>query len=163
FSPLGAYAAGPMTPAGDAFWAEVAESWLRAFSRPRRPAWHPYPTSVRILAWAGALSAIEAWPPGLRDRLAAALWRHARFLSRSVERDGGGNHVIKNAAALCAAGGLFPGSELLERGLELLRGELAAQLLADGGHEERSTAYQRHVRGDVADAARVLEAAGRPL
>ncbi len=159
FGPLASYASGRRDAAGDAFWAEVVESWLRAQGRPRLPAWHPYPTSVRILSWAAALSAIDGWPEQLRSRIAAELWRQARYLRRSIEHDIGGNHVLKNATALVGAGAIFPQSSLLDTGLALLRRELERQILSDGGHEERSTSYHRQVRHDAEDASRLASAA----
>ena len=156
FSGLATYAAGARSAGGDAFWAQVVESWIASESRPRMPSWHPYPTSVRVISWAAGLSAIEGWPEGTRSRIAAELWRQARYLSRCVERDIGGNHLIKNALALAAAGSLFGDAGLRDRGIGLLRLELDRQLLADGGHEERSTSYHRLVRHDLEDAAALL-------
>ena len=163
FSPLAEYAAATGSPAGDAFWARVVDSWLTAHDHPSSPAWHPYPTSVRVISWSAALSAIEGWPAELRSRLAAAILRQARYLRRAVEHDVGGNHVLKNAAALVFAGGLFPDSGLMGGGLRLLRRELALQLLPDGGHEERSTSYQREIVSDLADVQELLRRSGETL
>lgn len=160
FSPLAEYAAGMRTPEGNAFWARVVDSWLTAHDRPREPAWHPYPTSVRIISWSAAICAIEDWPADLRDRLATSLLRQARYLVRAVEHDIGGNHVLKNAAALAFAGALFPDSRLMQRGLGLLGRELALQVLPDGGHEERSTSYQREIVSDLADVRELLRRGG---
>ncbi|MDQ3435560.1 MAG: heparinase II/III family protein [Actinomycetota bacterium] len=163
FTPLASYAAGRRTSAGDRFWAGVLQSWLASEDRPRRPAWHPFPTSVRIVAWASALSTIDTWPDGLRARLVESLWRQARYLRRTVEHDIGGNHVMKNAKALAVAGACFPESALLERGLHTLEREAARQILPDGGHEERSTSYHREVAHDLAELSELLECmGGRP-
>lgn len=153
FAALATYAASQHSRSGDSFWAQVVESWLKSESRPRLPSWHPYPTSIRVISWAAALSSIEGWPDTLRSRMAAELWRQARYLRRSIEYDIGGNHVLKNATALVAAGAVFESSDLLGSGLGLLRRELARQILPDGGHEERSTSYHRQVRHDLEDAA----------
>ena len=48
----------------DAFWSRVLESWLTENAVPRRPAWHPFPTSGRVMAWCAALGA-GGWDPGL--------------------------------------------------------------------------------------------------
>jgi hypothetical protein len=160
FSRLAEYTAGPRTPAGDAFWAQVVESWLAEESVPDTPAWHPYPTSVRITAWAAAISHLDGWPSALRDRVAAETWRQARYLTRTIEYEIGGNHLVKNAHALVVAGALFPDSRLLDRGLRLLRRELRAQILPDGGHEERSTSYHRVILDDL-EQVRLLLAAAR--
>jgi uncharacterized heparinase superfamily protein len=160
FSALAAYAAGPRTETGDRFWRRVVEDWLVDSGRPKRPAWHPYPTSKRVLAWAAAVSAIDEWEQGFRDDIATEIWRQAAYLSRTVEHDIGGNHVLLNAVALCNAGALFERSRYLEQGLRLLRRELGRQLLADGGHEERSTSYTREVHEWLSDLERILRAIG---
>lgn len=157
FGPLASYAAGERTPYGDRFWADVLESWLTSEAEPRRPAWHPYPTSGRIVAWAAALSSVETWSESLRMRLVQSLWRQARYLERAIEHDIGGNHVLKNAKALVVAGACFPRSSLLEDGLRLLEDELGRQVLTDGGHEERSTSYHREVAHDLDEVCELLE------
>jgi hypothetical protein len=158
FRQLAEYAAGPTTPTGDAFWARVVESWLAEESVPQTPAWHPYPTSVRIAAWAAAISHLDGWQKSFRDRIAAEVWRQARYLTRTIEYEIGGNHVLKNAHALAVAGALFPDSPLLDRGLRLLRRELRSQILSDGGHEERSTSYHRVVLDDLEQVRSLFEA-----
>ena len=141
----------------------MVESWLSQHDRPTKPAWHPYPTSVRVIAWSAALSEIEEWPAELRRRIAAAILHQARYLRRTVEHDIGGNHVLKNASALAFAGALFPDSGLLPSGLSLLRRELAVQVLPDGGHEERSTSYHREVARDLNDVKELLRRAGESV
>jgi len=161
FAGLAEYAGGDRTPAGDRFWATVIEAWLERYTTAKNPAWHPYPTSQRVIAWAAAMSAIGEWPDDLRERMAAELWRQAWYLRRCIEHDIGGNHVLKNATALTVAGAVFPSSKLSDRGLVLLRRELGRQLLPDGGHEERSPSYHREVLGDLGDVVTVLECSGR--
>jgi uncharacterized heparinase superfamily protein len=155
FAGLARYAAGPRAASSDAFWATVAGSWLSHAGEPSRPGWHPYPLSGRIMAWCAALSA-GGWPAALEQRMLASLERQTQVLRRSVEHDIGGNHVLRNATALVFAGVCLADARLERRALTLLRRELRAQLLADGGHEERSTAYHRAVRGDVNDVAVLL-------
>ena len=155
FSPLASYAAGERSAEGDRFWANVVEDWIASEARPRRPSWHPYPTSARLIAWSAALPSLR-WPESLRGRVAAEVARQARYLRRSVEHDIGGNHVLKNATALVFAGVVVPASGVLVGGLRLLRREVERQLLADGGHEERSTSYHLSVTHDLADVAELL-------
>ena len=157
FGPLASYAAGERSPAGDRFWAGVLETWLASEGEPRRPAWHPYATSARIVSWAAALSSVETWSEALRTRLVQSLWRQGRYVRRAIEHDIGGNHVLKNAKALVVAGACFPGSSLVETGLRLLEDEVGRQVLADGGHEERSTSYHREIAHDLAEVSELLE------
>lgn len=156
FAPLAEYAAAPLTPDGDAFWAQLVRDWLKRHERAKEPAWHPYPTSERIVSWSVALSTLEGWPGNLRDEVAAAILRQARYLRRAVEHDIGGNHVIKNGTALVFAGAVFPSTPLLDTGLRLLERETRRQVLGDGGHEERSTSYQREVMAHLADVRELL-------
>ncbi len=159
FRQLGAYSAGARSRGHDSFWAEIVESWLIAEARPSLPGWHPYPTSLRLIAWCSALGAIDGWSVSLRERLAAEIARQARYLRRAVEYDIGGNHVLKNATALVFAGVTVPGSRVLAFGLKLLERELQRQILSDGGHEERSTSYHREVSQDLAEVSELLSRA----
>ncbi len=89
-----------------------------------------------------------------------SLARQARVLSRSVEHDIGGNHVLRNGAALVFAGVCLADQRLEERALRLLQRELRRQVLGDGGHEERSPAYHRAVLADLEDVRRLLAQRG---
>lgn len=159
FEDLAAYAAAG-DDSGDDFWAEVIESWLAMHSRPRTPAWHPFPTSLRMISWCAALSGITGWSSELKDRLAREVRRQALYLRRCVEHDIGGNHVLKNGVALAISGTLLGDDSLQATGLKLLRREVAQQFLTDGGHEERSTSYHRMVVHDLGDLRRSLAAFG---
>jgi uncharacterized heparinase superfamily protein len=160
FSELARYAAGSRTAAGDGFWSSVLASWLEECAAPRRPAWHPFPTSGRVIAWCSALSA-GGWEAELERRTQASLQRQVRLLRRSIEHDIGGNHVLRNAVALVVGGACLRDERTERLGLRLLRNELARQILDDGGHEERSTAYQRAIVADLHDVLLLLERSGR--
>ena len=162
FAPLARYAAGARTPQGDAFWESVMSDWLNACGRPARPGWHPYPTSGRLLAWCSALSAGD-WDPDLAARMRASMRRQATVLRHSVEHDIGGNHVLYNGFALLIAGVCLADPTSESAGLRLLASELPRQLLADGGHEERSPSYHRELLGQAGDSATLLARAGRPV
>lgn len=163
FEPLARYVAGARTDRGDAFWESRISSWLDEHPRPTLPAWHPYPTSNRVIAWVAALSARDRWSPGLRARWAGEALRQARYLRRAIEHDIGGNHVIRNGVALAAAGAVFPASGLLAKGLRTLRREAGRQVLPDGGHQERSTSYHLEVQQDLVDVAALHMRLDRPI
>ena len=134
----------------------VIDDWITAHPRPGTVAWHPYPTSLRVYAWlrhaplilAGADAAFE-------HRFTAALDRQARHLARVVERDVGGNHLIKNLKALIAAERCLDGPSAPWALGELER-EVGRQVLADGGHYERSPSYHLQVLGDLIDLRGLL-------
>jgi hypothetical protein len=125
---------------------------------PPRPgdAWHPYTTSTRAGTWIAALAlapAAEAAP------VVESLWRQLRHLALNVEDEILGNHVIRNARALVLGGLAFGHDGLFERGRALLERELPEQILADGGHYERSPVYHLVVLRDLLE----LEAAAPGL
>src|SRR5680860_1450867 len=161
FAELARYASGPPSESGDRYWEAVIANWLDAFERPALPAWHPYPMSGRIIAWCAALSR-EGWLASLRPALLRSLSAQARLLRRSVEHDIGGNHVLRNATALVVAGVCLEDAGHTGRGLRLLERQLDAQILADGGHEERSPSYHRLVLGDLLDTRTALLRAEAP-
>lgn len=148
FSEMAGYARGERTAQGDAYWERVVASWLRHAREPSQPGWHPYPLSARIIGWCAALSA-GGWPIELEQQMLSSLSRQAAVLRRCVEHDIGGNHVVRNATALIVAGVCLGDDDGARRATALLRRELGSQLLTDGGHEERSTAYHRVVRADL--------------
>jgi hypothetical protein len=76
----------------------------------------------------------------------------------SLERDVGGNHLIREAASLVVAGSAFGSARHRDRALALFTGALRRQILADGGHEERSPSYHLEVLIDVAEVRDLLPA-----
>jgi uncharacterized heparinase superfamily protein len=155
FGAMARYAAGSRTEEGDAFWAGVTTSWLGQAGRPGPLGWHPYPLSNRIIAWCAVLSD-GGWPDELEQRMLHSLTRQTAMLRRCIEHDIGGNHVLRNLTALIYAGACLGDPRLVRRSLRGLRRELTAQILVDGGHEERSTAYHRAVRSDLDDVVTLL-------
>lgn len=163
FSDLARYSAGSPSSEGDAFWSGVVADWLVRCGTPSAPGWHPYPMSGRVTAWCAGLSSKAGWTAELRERMLTSIWLQVRLLARSIEHDIGGNHVLRNAVALVVAGACLEHDETRDRGLTLLERELATQVLADGGHEERSTSYQRQIIGDLRDVTVVLERSGQGI
>ena len=118
--------------------------------------WEPYPASLRVVNWIKW----ELAGNSLAPEWAQSLGIQARWLRRRIERHLPGNHLIANAKALVLAGLFFEGEEAsrwLEKGLSILGKELPEQVLADGGHVERSPMYHAIVLEDVLD---LLNAAG---
>lgn len=128
----------------------LVDRWLAENPPGRRPAWEPYPTSLRIVNWiksdlaGGTLSA-----PAI-----GSLAVQTRWLRRRLEIHLLGNHLWANAKALVFAGAYFDGDEAdrwIEKGLRILRRELREQVFPDGGHFERSPMYHAIVTEDVLD------------
>jgi hypothetical protein len=114
---------------------------------------HPYVVSTRAGNWIAAMSLRpELETPQVVD----SLRRQLAFLAANVEDDVLGNHVIRNARALVLGGLAFGDDGLAEQGRDLLGRELREQVLADGGHYERSPVYHLVVLRDLLE----LRAAG---
>ena len=137
-------------------WHEwLVEDWVSQNPPGQGVGWDPYPTSLRIVNWI-------KWSLG-GGRLSAAsiqsLAIQARLLSQRLEFHLLGNHLFANAKALVFSGLFFEGPEadtLLKTGLEILTDEIPEQILADGGHFERSTMYHALALEDVLDLCNVV-------
>ena len=126
---------------------ELTRSWIDAHQHLGGDAWHPYTTSLRIVNWIeGALFFGDA-------ELAPSIAAQAEFLSRHVEWDVRGNHLLENARALVRASRFFEGDRWGGTARAILAREIPEQILADGGHFERTPGY--HAR-----AMEVLEDIG---
>ncbi len=139
---------------------QLWRSWEGDARYGRWDEWSPYVVSLR--AW--ALAAV--WPTligdtPIADDVAASLLRHLGFIRNNLERDVGGNHLIKNLKAMVGLGVFFRDEASVADGLDLLRLQVDRQVLADGGHFERSPSYHLQVLGDLDDLRRLLDADGR--
>lgn len=119
---------------------------------PAQIGWEPYPTSLRLVNWCafffGENRERSEADVALRDALWSSIFLQSEWLARHLERHLLGNHLLENGAALLLAGRCFEGDVAArwERaGRALLAAELAEQILADGGHVERSPMYQLRV------------------
>jgi len=143
-------------------WHEwLVEDWVSRNPPGQGVGWDPYPTSLRIVNWI-------KWSLG-GGRLSAAsiqsLAIQARWLSQRLEFHLLGNHLFANAKALVFAGLFFEGPEAdtwLKTGLSILIDEIPEQILADGGHFERSTMYHALALEDVLDLCNVMRCYGPP-
>ena len=144
---------------GESAWAERAleliDDWIDGNPPGRRPGWEPYPLSLRVTNWIAALALLG---PGVdearRARIASSLAVQGRFLARHLEWHLGGNHLLKNAKALIVMGVALDCPEAASwraRGVRILLAEMRNQVLADGGHFERSPLYHGIVMEDLLD------------
>jgi uncharacterized heparinase superfamily protein len=112
--------------------------------------WEPYPLSLRIVNWIKfALSGGV-----LSNKARHSLAVQVRYLGSQLEYHLLGNHLLANAKALVFAGAWFDGPEAerwLNCGLAIFRSELPEQVLADGGHFERSPMYHSIIIEDLLD------------
>lgn len=137
-------------------------SWRRGTTFGRWDAWSPYVVSLRAWALCGFYeplvhgTAVEA---DYLDDLAL----HAGFVRANLELDVGGNHLVKNLKALAGLGVFLADHGLTDLATRHLVRQLRVQVLADGGHYERSPSYHAQVLGDLIDIAGLLGAAGRTV
>ena len=135
-------------------------SWQASAEFGRGDAWHPYPAALRAWSWCGLHRAL-AVGSDIEPDFTAGLAAHAGFLRRHLEYDVGGNHLIKGLKALAGLAVFFADERLLRLALRRLAGQLATQVLPDGGHYERAPAYHCQVLADLIDVADLLRAAGQ--
>lgn len=133
--------------------------WMAENPPFRGTGWEPYPTSRRIVNWIKWLLIKPEPVPGMLDSLAL----QARWLAQRLEWHLLGNHLFVNAKALVFAGAYFDGEKArrwYRRGAAILLEQLPEQILADGGHFERSPMYHALAFEDVLDLINLLEAFG---
>ena len=149
----------------------LALEWCASNWQGSEVGWEPYPLSLRIVNWLKFLARhgrrLEEMENGGRvGALLASLAVQVARLEHRLEKDLLGNHLLKNIKALLFAGALLesPRSARWWRtGEELLAGQLSEQILADGGHYERSPMYHAQVLEDLAEIRLLCRATGRTL
>jgi len=138
------------------------DSWIAQNPVGRQPAWHPYPTSLRIVNWVRAVQLMA--PESRRTSWITSLWRQAAFLESHLEFHLGANHLVENAFGLLVAGLFFEGPvarRWFTLGAGLLTDELDKQVLPDGDHCERSLSYHLRIHLVYREAIALLKANGR--
>jgi uncharacterized heparinase superfamily protein len=151
----------PDRMAARVLFARLWRSWQASAEFGRGDAWHPYPASLRAWSWCGMHRDLVT-DSEIEPEFVAGLAAHAGFLRRHLEYDLGGNHLIKNLKALIGLAVFFADERLLKWALRRLAGQLTKQVLADGGHYERSPAYHCQVLADLMDVTDLLHASGQP-
>ncbi|WP_414660859.1 heparinase II/III family protein [Horticoccus sp. 23ND18S-11] len=148
---------------GHAIFRDLARSWIAGNRALVGDGWHPYTLSLRIVNWlqvAGTWREALDAEPAFRDELHGSLYAQARLLFRQLEFDVRGNHLLENLRALLWAGVAFEGAEArgwFETALTHLREETTEQILADGGHFERTPGYHAVVLENYLEIALLLE------
>lgn len=152
---------------GFAAFRRLASSWIEANRRTRGDGWHPFTISRRIVNWLEAADRFSGElnaDAGFRRLLFGSIYGQSRFLASNLEFDARGNHLFENLRALLIAGLAFEGAEAARwrrRALALLESELREQVLADGGHFERTPAYHVEVLRGLLEIHAWFEANGQ--
>lgn len=142
-------------------FARLWQSWRASTSLGHGDAWSPYVASVRAWALCGVHASLVAGTP-IEATFVDDLVLHAGFIRSHLELDVGGNHLIKNLKALVGLGVFLGDHALVDRSVARLDGQMRTQVLADGGHFERSPSYHCQVLADLLDVRDLLAAAGGP-
>ncbi|MCR8632415.1 heparinase II/III family protein [Paenibacillus radicis (ex Xue et al. 2023)] len=131
--------------------------------------WHPYTISLRLVNWSYAY---ELFKPLilkdaiLRDVFTQSYFIQSLFLSRNLEWDVMGNHLIENGRALVLSGLLLEhplAIKFLNKGLSVLWSQLQEQVLEDGGHYERTPMYHQIVLRDYLEIIQILQLNGKSV
>lgn len=132
-------------------WHEaMVERWIGANPPGEGNGWEPYPTSLRLVNWIKWALGGDALAPEAVPSIAVQV----RWLAERLERHLLGNHLFANAKALAFAGCWFYGPEAdawFATAMDILEREIPEQILADGGHFERSPMYHALALEDMLD------------
>jgi uncharacterized heparinase superfamily protein len=150
------------SPARRRWHEQLVQRWIDENPPGAGIGWDPYPVSRRIVNWIKWLLAGDSLMPRAQQSLAVQV----RWLNRRIESHLQGNHLFVNAKALIFAGLYFDGEEAdgwLREGLSLMRKEIRKQVLADGGHFERTPMYHAGFVEDMLDTMNIMQAYGRAV
>jgi hypothetical protein len=134
--------------------ADLITRWIAENPPARGVGWHPYPTSLRIVNWSKWLLRGNEPLPGML----ASLSLQADHLAGRIELHLLANHVLANAKALLFAGAVLGIPRFVDAGAKLFTREVAEQILADGGHYERSPMYHAVITEDLLDVENLRRA-----
>jgi len=138
------------------------------------PSFDPYPISLRGVNWIKFLSLHgigdgrnEAPESGrtvsttidgaVAVAIRASFYAQYMRLLDNIEYHLMGNHLLENGFSLLFGGVYFGDARFCRKAEEILREELAEQILPDGGHYERSPMYHQIILGRVLDCINLLK------
>jgi uncharacterized heparinase superfamily protein len=144
---------------------ELTADWLTKHQRWSATVWRADIMGRRLVAWTSHYELFFASAPDpFRTQLLASMARQARHLSRTAAREADGLARLAAIKGLLFAGLCIPGEmPLLVRAAQLLEIELPRQVLADGGHPERSPALQLSLVRDLVDMRAALGASHQKI
>lgn len=137
--------------------SDLIEKWVRENPPGLGNGWEPYPTSLRMVNWIKWALAGNV----LSETALHSLAVQARWLFKKLEYHLLGNHLFANAKALMFAGLFFGGKEAdgwFQKGLGILDTQVDEQILADGGHFERTPMYHSIILEDLLDLLNLMNA-----
>lgn len=142
-------------------FARLWASWTADTTVGAGDAWAPYPASLRAWTLCGIHDTMVRGGP-VEAAVAASLEDHAGMIAATLERDVRGNHLLKNLKALVGLGVFLDRPDLVAMGTDGIATEIRRQVLADGGHDERSPSYHCQILADLVDVEGLLAASQGP-
>lgn len=139
----------------------LVADWLVHYGSYHPTVWHPYPASLRLVAWlthGGWL--LDGADDDLKQAFYDSLVRQTLYLADNPERDLGGNHLLKNLKALIYGGLALEKNEIYAKAMAELLHELQTQILPDGMHYELTPMYAAQVLRDLLEVRAVLRKTG---
>jgi uncharacterized heparinase superfamily protein len=144
---------------------ELTRRWLGENLRYREDTWRADILAARLrnlLLNSGYL--VQGADAGFKALLMGSLYRQAAHLARALPDGLYGAALLEAVIALMLGGLMLPrGERLLVKGRKLFGRELPRQLLADGGHVERSPQVMLELLMQLIELRDVFLAARRPL
>ncbi len=137
--------------------------WISHYGTWHPVMWRPDILGYRIASWLqNAAFLLNGGDESFRTMFFDCLARQARHLGRTgVENVAGARRIAALKGMLYACVCLPRGEKRLDAVLKRLDTELRRQILADGGHVERSPAVQAMVLADLAETRKLLLDANR--
>lgn len=122
--------------------------------------WNSYVISLRTVVWMQQFEVRKDFLSEIfKQNLLQSLFVQVLFLEKNLEKDIGGNHLIKNVKALILAGSFFDGqiaNRWKFKGESLLADQIEKQILIDGVHFELSPSYHCQVFVDLLESYSIL-------
>lgn len=136
---------------------DVLNDWASSVPPGMWIPWHPYAVATRGWNLAQTIPALIDNPD---CDLRKMVWFHGDQLFRNLEHDVRGNHLVRDYRGLIALGLCVDEPTWITTGVDGLCSCIAEQVLADGGHYERSPYYHVQVLTDLAEVAELLRQCG---
>ena len=156
-------------PGAQALAIDLTRRWLGENQRYREDTWRADILAARLRNLLLNSAYLTGGPgagadAGFKALLMGSLYRQAAHLARALPDALYGAALLEAVIALMLAGLMLPrGERLLVRARKLFGRELPRQLLADGGHVERSPQVMLDLLIRLIDLRDVFTAARRPL
>ncbi len=138
---------------------ELVGGWIELNPHWSTPAWRPDVLGRRLTAWLAASDFVLAGADeGFQQRFLQSASVQARHLVRTASQRSGDAGAIAACAGRIAAA-LCMGIGSIDQALELLAREIDRQVLADGGHVQRSPSVHLAVLRDLLGVRAALQVA----